>query len=717
MGAKRHKEMGMKRCAIRNGSLLLLTIILLLVALPACRQADSITSPPSPSEHSSQSPPATDLSFTRVPGSDWPDGWRQAVDPAYGEHYTIVFIADGGPDGEPAFHIDSTVPVGLDDNAGGIFRQMAELSDYRGHRVRLSADIKSEDVVEQAGLWLRVNGEHRVLAFDNMKMNPIMGTNDWQRHEIVLDIPAVDKATVERVVYGFQIMGPGQVWVSNVRLEAVDTDVAVTDMYAYAPEPSNLDFEVVENGRFPGWQMGGRHMAAYVVAADTETVYTGRQSLTISSATAEPDAWATVWQKVLAEPYQGQQIQLTAQVKTSDVTGEVVFTLGYEGRTFGAPHETVTSSALADTADWSTVVLLLDLVEGIEVISFGFQLSGAGQIWVDDVRLEPVGPSDWTPERATADRPQADDLPSDVAAYLNEALDIMETHSLHRDEIDWPTFRAEVVAQAAGAGETADTYEALRLAVELLGDGHSRFLTPEEAAVILGGAAENQLPEAYLVSDRLGYLWLPGYLGSGRPAADQHATMIQSLIAQVDEVEPCGWIIGLRDNGGGNMWPMLAGVGPLLGEGEVGRFADQQGSVGPWIYRNGQAGVGDNVIAQVSNPYRPDLPERPIALLIGANTASSGEAIVIAFHGRPNTRFFGQPTAGLSTSNSPFYLPDAAVLVLTTSVMADRFGYRFGQAIEPDIFVEPVPGAIDETDAVLLEAVVWLQESSLCRHE
>ena len=28
----------------------------------------------------------------------------------------------------------------------------------------------------------------------------------------------------------------------------------------------------------------------------------------------------------------------------------------------------------------------------------------------------------------------------------------------------------------------------------------------------------------------------------------------------------------LRGNGGGNMWPMIAGVGPLLGEGPLGYF-------------------------------------------------------------------------------------------------------------------------------------------------
>ena len=31
-----------------------------------------------------------------------------------------------------------------------------------------------------------------------------------------------------------------------------------------------------------------------------------------------------------------------------------------------------------------------------------------------------------------------------------------------------------------------------------------------------------------------------------------------------------GWIVDLRTDGGGNMWPMMAGLGPILGEGIMG---------------------------------------------------------------------------------------------------------------------------------------------------
>ena len=49
---------------------------------------------------------------------------------------------------------------------------------------------------------------------------------------------------------------------------------------------------------------------------------------------------------------------------------------------------------------------------------------------------------------------------------------------------------------------------------------------------------------------------------------------IQDQIKIMDHPYNIGWIVDLRGNGGGNMWPMLAGIGPILGEGIAGYFID-----------------------------------------------------------------------------------------------------------------------------------------------
>src|SRR5205814_1331129 len=92
-------------------------------------------------------------------------------------------------------------------------------------------------------------------------------------------------------------------------------------------------------------------------------------------------------------------------------------------------------------------------------------------------------------------------------------------------------------------------------------------------------------------------------------------------------------------------------------------------------------------------------------------TGSSGEAVAISFIGRPRTRSFGLPTAGLTTANRTIALPDSAMIVLTTSVEADRNGKRYGDALVPD---ELIPAAANGVagDPQIERALAWLAAQS-----
>jgi carboxyl-terminal processing protease len=67
-------------------------------------------------------------------------------------------------------------------------------------------------------------------------------------------------------------------------------------------------------------------------------------------------------------------------------------------------------------------------------------------------------------------------------AYLNEALDAMQTYSLASADADWTVIRSHTLAfaQALNPRTTADTYPAIQYALYLLGDRHSSFATPEQ---------------------------------------------------------------------------------------------------------------------------------------------------------------------------------------------------------------------------------------------
>ena len=157
------------------------------------------------------------------------------------------------------------------------------------------------------------------------------------------------------------------------------------------------------------------------------------------------------------------------------------------------------------------------------------------------------------------------------------------------------------------------------------------------------------------------------------------------------------------------MWPMLAGVGPILGEGMLGSFVAPSWSC-EWSYRNGAAFLGEDAWTQVSAPYRLARPNSPVAVLTSELTMSSGELTLLTFIGRPNTRIFGDPTYGIPTSNSDTVLEDGAMLLLTTSLGADRGGQTYDGPINPDTLI-PVDWARlgAEDDPVLGAAQEWLR--------
>ncbi|WP_230536412.1 hypothetical protein [Streptomyces sp. OUCMDZ-3434] len=76
---------------------------------------------------------------------------------------------------------------------------------------------------------------------------------------------------------------------------------------------------------------------------------------------------------------------------------------------------------------------------------------------------------------------------------LLSALDTMERHAPVRDEVDWPKLGRDTLGRAGGASGPADTHEAIEQALGDLCDGHSTFLTPEEAARAEDGTPDDQV--------------------------------------------------------------------------------------------------------------------------------------------------------------------------------------------------------------------------------
>jgi carboxyl-terminal processing protease len=305
---------------------------------------------------------------------------------------------------------------------------------------------------------------------------------------------------------------------------------------------------------------------------------------------------------------------------------------------------------------------------------------------------------------------QGPDMSSAAREYLTKVLDLIQANALNSERVDWPTVRARAFDDARRAQSPAETYDAIRSAITALGDRHSSFRPPEPVATFEQRAAAGSPPPAGAIIDgRLAHVVVPQFLNSDRGVIAGYATALQTIVRTLDSSTTCGWIIDLRQNSGGNMWPMLAGLGPLLNTGALGSFIARGGESAIWSYDNGAARIGQREMVRVSDaPYHLRNAMPPIAVLISARTASSGEAIAIAFRGNPNTRSFGQRTRGLTTANGTLTLSDGAGIVLTQAIDTDRNGQVYDDGVPPDVLTDAAE------DGVPTAARRWLLDQAAC---
>jgi carboxyl-terminal processing protease len=193
--------------------------------------------------------------------------------------------------------------------------------------------------------------------------------------------------------------------------------------------------------------------------------------------------------------------------------------------------------------------------------------------------------------------------------------------------------------------------------------------------------------------------------GLPRPAALHHrrapeqlqayARTLRELIVSLDARGATAWVVDLRLNGGGNIWPMLAGLAPLLGDGPAATSIGRAPGGGPAVATTGLEGDGawlddgtgrrtQFTLAWEGPGVGPAQAQSRIGVLLGPWTMSSGELVAVALASRAGTRSFGEPTAGLTTATGFFPLSDGSALVLPVSRMATVGGPAIVGPIRPD---------------------------------
>jgi hypothetical protein len=100
--------------------------------------------------------------------------------------------------------------------SGGAFSTLhrAVEMDFAGQTVELRGFLRTEQVSQLAGLWMREDGETPALAFDNMANRPVTGTTEWTEYSIKLAV----HPEARQLVFGALLVGNGKLWVDDLQV-------------------------------------------------------------------------------------------------------------------------------------------------------------------------------------------------------------------------------------------------------------------------------------------------------------------------------------------------------------------------------------------------------------------------------------------------------------------------------------------------------------------
>ncbi len=351
------------------------------------------------------------------------------------------------------------------------------------------------------------------------------------------------------------------------------------------------------------------------------------------------------------------------------------------------------------SGSWTNYSLPLTILPEVKKLLIGGFLKGTGHVWYDDFSLQ--------------ESPSGKALSRKASAFIRDVISIAEKNSIVKDSINWEKVRNNMQLLAGGAKTTRDCYPSVNYLLHELkrkGDNHSGFYPPKFATRHKSENTDGRQPESKYLGNSIAYISVPGFSSVNATLGEAFATKIQALIKTLDSSATITkWIVDLRENTGGNMYPMIAGLGPLLGDDTLGYFyMPGLKEKHPWYYSKGISGCDGTALCQVKRPYSIRQQAAKIIVLSGPNTASSGEMTLISFKGKANTTVVGYPSAGYSTGNAGHPLSDGSVLNLCESYCCDRNHNKHSGSIQPDISV-PLTGS-DKADTVLEYAIQLASE-------
>lgn len=320
-----------------------------------------------------------------------------------------------------------------------------------------------------------------------------------------------------------------------------------------------------------------------------------------------------------------------------------------------------------------------------------------------------------------AEAPQPDLIATPLAKeVVRRTIELVEANALHpRDRQEYADARQKLLAMLDGAGGQTDRQLLFQQVNAMLWtldvDRHSFITAPVRYQLVrkaVQSASAAQPASFGSIGTARGKVlhWTPpqsmGSMDLEAPSFlkrfDADAAALPSLAGT------CALVVDLSAQRGGNAWPPFAAMHPLFSAGNTAVMVDRDGVRQRFVHPQTLVQIEQRHGGGIQNPLRR-FAGTPVAVVVGENTSSAGEMLLIALMGEgARVRTFGATSHGFTTANMTYPLADGSTLVLTER----RYALGDGPVIRGGIPAQ-VPAA---AGAALAMAAEWAAaQSPLCR--
>jgi carboxyl-terminal processing protease len=317
-----------------------------------------------------------------------------------------------------------------------------------------------------------------------------------------------------------------------------------------------------------------------------------------------------------------------------------------------------------------------------------------------------------------------------IKSYIDSALYLMQTKSLHGKGLDRNQIRDSAYLKAAGAKDYKQAFPAIAYAFQQLKDYHGvvsgedtfyRYPPPVNFNEVLSPGIKKEflkgprIVTAFLPGS-VAYLRIPGMNVTRQKDMDDRANQLRDSLCMLLNRNPKSIIVDLRMNTGGNIAPMVSGIGPLFHISLLGYGVDRDGKLleavnlkeGVLLDENGNKMVTIKNSCSISKAIS-------IAVLIGQSTVSSGEILAVYLKQQTNVKLFGEPTPGFCNATEGFsFMNGKGYLLLSVNRIADAHKHVYQQMlVRPDFTIKSEDNYDNLVeDPTVHSALKWLNQKT-----